>query len=153
MAKLKTRCKKSFTMLELLIAVAIFTTFMAAVSIMTNKKENKLFLDECEKIRHFICESIEVASSSRTSFSITVNIVHEADHSAKTVIIGHKNGGLEKYEFLYLKFADINIQDKCIFDGVSFTMTPALTWKIWKPSDKNIFKTLTISGKGYCTLE
>ncbi len=145
--------KKSFTLLEVLIAVAIFATLTASISIMTHLKDNKLFLDECEKIRNFVCESIEIASSKSSSFTVAVNTVRENGYSAKAVIICHKNGGQDKYEYFYLKHADMNIEEKCIFDGVSFTMTPALTWRIWKATDKNIVKTLTISGNGYCTLK
>ncbi len=145
--------KKSFTLLEVLIAVAIFATFTASIFIMTHVNDNKLFLDECEKIRNFVCESIEIASSKDSSFTIAVNTVHENGYSSKAVIICHKNGGLDKYDYFYLKHADMNFGDKCIFDGISFTMTPALTWRIWKSSDKSIVKTLTISGNGYCTLK
>ncbi|MDO4218438.1 MAG: type II secretion system protein [Synergistaceae bacterium] len=144
---------KSFTMIEVLIVVAIFATLTATISVITNSKDNKLFLDECEKIRNFVCESIEIASSRNTEFTIAVNTVHEGGYSTKAVIVCHKNGALEKYEYLYLKYADMDVEEKCTFDGASFTMTPALSWKIWKSGDKYIVKTLTISGNGYCTLQ
>ena len=150
--KLK-QARESFSMIEVLIAIAIFTTLATSISVVTHNRDTKLFQDECEKIRNFVAETIEIATAQRTSFIIAVSYVHESGHTAKAVIIGRKNGGLEKYEYLYLKHTDMATETKCTFDGVSFTMTPALTWRIWKPDEKSVRKTLTISGNGYCTLE
>ena len=150
--KLK-QARESFSMIEVLIAIAIFATLASAISLVSHNRDTKLFLDECERIRNFAAEAIEIAATERASFSIAVSYVYESGQTAKAVVIGHKNGGLEKYEYLYLKHANMAEEAKCTFDGVSFTMTPALTWRIWKPNDKSVRKTLTISGNGYCTLE
>ena len=150
--KLKHR-SRAFSTIEVLIVVAIFAILAASISVATRNRDMTLFLDECKRIRNFAAEAIEIATAQRTSFTIAVSYVEEGGQTAKAVVIGHKNGGLDRYEFLYLKHSDVAEEVKCTFDGVSFTMTPALTWRIWKPDDQSVRKTLTISGNGYCTLE
>ena len=150
--KLKHR-SRAFSTIEVLIVVAIFAILAASISVATRNRDMTLFLDECEMIRNFAAEAIEIATTERASFSIAVSYVYESGQTAKAVVIGCKKGGREKYEYLYLKHANMAEEAKCTFDGVSFTMTPALTWRIWKPDDQSIRKTLTISGNGYCTLE